>query len=136
MKNTKIIFKDNLKLFSLKNNSAKQLSKKFDKIYFGVKSDFYKKNRTLNILNKNFKYSFQIKDLQKFKNFKSIALIGMGGSILGAEAIYNYFQNEIKKKVYFFDNIDEKKLSIFKKKRTYQKYFLLSYQNQVIQLKQ
>ena len=117
MKNTKIIFEDNLKLFSFKNNSVKQLSKKFDKIYFEVKSDIYKKNRTLNILNKNFRYSFQIKDLRKFRNFKSIALIGMGGSILGAEAIYNYFQNIIKKKVYFFDNIDEKKLSIFKKKQ-------------------
>ena len=35
----------------------------------------------------------------------------MGGSILGAEAIYNFFRFKIKKKIYFFDDLDENKLS-------------------------
>ena len=40
----------------------------------------------------------------------------MGGSILGAESLYNFFENRIKKKVYFFDDLDPKKILIFKKK--------------------
>ena len=39
----------------------------------------------------------------------------MGGSILGAEAIYNFLKKKIKKEVYFFDNIDVQKISRFKK---------------------
>ena len=33
-------------------------------------------------------------------NFKSLAILGMGGSILGTEAIYS-FRKKIKKKVVF-----------------------------------
>ena len=40
----------------------------------------------------------------------------MGGSILGSEAIYNFLKDKIRKKIYFFDDIDEKKISDFKKK--------------------
>ena len=38
----------------------------------------------------------------------------MGGSILGSEAIYNFLQ-KIKKKIYFFNNLDNEKLLNFKK---------------------
>ena len=41
----------------------------------------------------------------------------MGGSILGAEAIHKFFENHIKKKIYFFNNIDEENLLEFKKKK-------------------
>ena len=39
----------------------------------------------------------------------------MGGSILGAEAIYNFLELKIKKKIYFFDDLDTKKIARFKK---------------------
>ena len=39
--------------------------------------------KTLNILNKNYKFNFNFNDLKKFKKFKKIAIVGMGGSILG-----------------------------------------------------
>jgi len=39
----------------------------------------------------------------------------MGGSILGAEAIYNSFKNKIKKKFYFFNNLNEDEVTNFKK---------------------
>ena len=42
----------------------------------------------------------------------------MGGSILGTKAIYNFFEKKIKKKVYFFDNLNEGKILKFKKKET------------------
>ena len=40
----------------------------------------------------------------------------MGGSILGAESIYQFLKDKIKKKIYFFYNIDKEKILNFKKK--------------------
>ena len=51
----------------------------------------------------------------------------MGGSILGANAIYNFFRSTIKKKVYFFDDLDENKLISFKKKRIFTKNSFYNY---------
>ena len=39
----------------------------------------------------------------------------MGGSILGAKSIYSFFRNKIKKKVFFFDNLDSNLHFEFKK---------------------
>ena len=39
----------------------------------------------------------------------------MGGSVLGAKSIYNFFKNRIKKEVFFFDNLDENLYLEFKK---------------------
>ena len=47
----------------------------------------------------------------------------MGGSILGSEALYGFFQTKIKKKVYFFNDLNEDKITDLKKKKTYQKFF-------------
>ena len=93
-----------------------KLSKKFENIFTDIKKDILIPGKTLNILDKKYKFNFRVKDLDKFKKFKTIALIGMGGSILGSEAIYNFFENKIKKKVYFFNNLDENKIINFKKK--------------------
>jgi glucose-6-phosphate isomerase len=67
-------------------------------------------------LSKKFKFSFEIKDLKEFKKYKSVVIIGMGGSILGAEAIYNFLEKKIKKKFFFLDNIDEVNLLKTRKK--------------------
>ena len=48
----------------------------------------------------------------------------MGGSILGSEAIYNFLQSKIKKKIYFFDDLDESKIMNLKKKENLSKTFL------------
>ena len=74
------------------------------------------KNKTINILDKKFSLNFKISELQKFKKFKKIAIIGMGGSILGSEAIYNFLEKRVKKKIYFLNNINEKKIITLKKK--------------------
>ena len=49
----------------------------------------------------------------------------MGGSILGAEAIHHFFRSKIKKKFYFFNDLDERKLSNFKKKENLSKVLFL-----------
>jgi len=99
-----------------KKSLIKSLSKKFEKVFTEIKNEISNENKTLNVLNKKFNFNFKTKDLQKFKNFKIIAIIGMGGSILGAEALYNFLDKKIKKKVYFFNNINENKIKNFKKK--------------------
>ena len=99
-----------------KKSLIKSLSKKFEKVFTEIKNEISNENKTLNVLNKKFNFNFKTKDLQKFKKFKIIAIIGMGGSILGAEALYNFLDKKIKKKVYFFNNINENKIKNFKKK--------------------
>ena len=57
---------------------------------------------------------FEIK-FKKFKKFKTIFIIGMGGSILGAQAIYDFLKHKIKKNFIFIDNLDENYLKSIKK---------------------
>jgi glucose-6-phosphate isomerase len=114
--NTNLIFKNTINMNNQKERSVKRLSKQFDKIFLEIKSDINNKKKTLNFLSKDFRFNFKVEDLRQFKKFKSVALIGMGGSILGAEAIYSFLQTKVKKKFYFFNNLDENKLSNFKKK--------------------
>ncbi len=45
------------------------------------------------------------KKIQKYRNYETINLIGMGGSILGTEAIYDFLRFKIKKKIKFFNNL-------------------------------
>ena len=58
---------------------------------------------------KNYKYSYNNKFIQKYKKFKNINIIGMGGSSLGAKAIYSFLNKKIKKKVSFLENLNTKK---------------------------
>jgi len=61
-------------------------------------------------------YSFNFKDIKKFKKFKTVLVIGMGGSVLGSKAIYSFLKYKIKKKFIFIDNLDQTLLANIKKK--------------------
>ena len=52
-------------------------------------------------LKPNYKYSYSKKIISKYKKFSNIRIIGMGGSVLGAEAIYHFLKNKLKKKINF-----------------------------------
>jgi len=109
----------------LDNSFTKRLLKKFDKIFPEIKNEVKNSSKTLSILNDKFKFNFKIQDLKKFKKFKNIVLIGMGGSVLGSEAIFNFFEEKIKKKIYFFDNLNEKKMADLKKSKTNKTLFIV-----------
>ena len=128
MSNINLLLKNNIKLKNLKAKSSKVLLKKFDRIFLEISKDIKKSKKTINVLDNKFKFNFEIKDLERFKKFKTIALIGMGGSILGAEAIHNFLRKKIKKKVYFFNDINESKISNFKKNENLSKvlYIIIS----------
>jgi glucose-6-phosphate isomerase len=85
------------KNFNLKKNTS--IIKR--KLYF-----IFKKNDPLiQSLGRNYKDSFNKKNLQKYNKFKKLRVIGMGGSSLGANAIYNFLKKSIKKEFIFVDNL-------------------------------
>ena len=49
--------------------------------------------------------------------FKNIAVIGMGGSIMGSKSIYSFLKNRIKKNFFFLDNFEDNKIRNIKKKK-------------------
>ena len=116
MINKNFFLKDNIKLKYFKTGLTNRLSKKFTKIFIDINSDVKNDKKTLNVLDNKFQFNFKITDLNKFNKFRTIAIIGMGGSILGAEAIYNFLKIKIKKRVYFFNDLDENKIKDFKRK--------------------
>ena len=76
-------------------------------------NDIITQNSTLlKYLLNNSKFEFKFK---KFKKFKTILIIGMGGSILGAKAIYDFLKHKTKKNFIFIDNLDENYLKSIKK---------------------
>ena len=78
-----LYLKNSISQKELNASSLINSSKKFEKIFLEIKSDVSKENKTLNVLSRKFSFNFKIKDLKKFNKYKKIAIIGMGGSILG-----------------------------------------------------
>ena len=74
-------------------------------------------NEVLKSLSKKYKDSFDSKQFKKYKKNFNFRVIGMGGSILGTKAIYEFLSEKIKKKFSFIDNLQPKK-KINKKKNT------------------
>ena len=86
----------------LKNFESKKSNFKIKK---DLKQLIKENNKILNTLKSTYKYSYNKSIILRNKNFKKLNIIGMGGSILGAEAIYNFLKNKIKKKIVFFNNL-------------------------------
>ena len=99
--------------FSSKKIEEKKSKKKLayiKKVFDETITNIDKKKDSLYLLSKKFKINFNPKQIKNYQKYKVVVLIGMGGSILGAKAIYNYFENKIRKKFIFVDNLDEKKI--------------------------
>ena len=114
------------KNFLIKNYYKKTSIKNyFDKILNEIikNSDF--KKDTYHVLSNKFIFSLNINDLKKFRKFKNIAIVGMGGSILGTNAIHDFLKYKIKKKVTFFDNLDIEKINKFKKENNKKNYLFI-----------
>ena len=70
-----------------------------------IKTFLSTKNEILKSLTLSYKYSYSKKILKIIKKNSIIRIIGMGGSILGTEAIYNFLKHKVKKKLVFINNI-------------------------------
>ena len=84
-----LILKDNILSKNLNNKMSSKMSKKYEKIVSNIKNEINDTKKTLNVLNKSFRFSFKPKEFINLISLK-IAFVGMGGSILGAEAIHNF----------------------------------------------
>ena len=97
------------------NLNFSKILKKNQKIFNKLKILLEEKNQILNSFSSLYKDSYKKKDMIKFKNYQNISIIGMGGSVLGARAIYNFLKNKTKKKFIFKDDFDVEKVNQKKK---------------------
>jgi glucose-6-phosphate isomerase len=99
-----IIFKN----FKLKKNN------------YNIKKDLdiilRENNETLKSLGVDYKNSYNKKTIKKYRKYSNINIIGMGGSILGAESIYDFLKFKIKKNFYFNNNL-QPKIKYFNKQK-------------------
>ena len=103
------------KNISFKNFKVKKNNSKIKRIFSSLIKE---KNEVLLSMSKNYKNSFNNKILNKYKNNYNFRVIGMGGSTLGTQAIYDFLENKIKKKFSFLDNLQANKERNEKKKIT------------------
>ena len=114
MKN-KIIYKNFIPKKYLNKKYSKQIDKRYKKVIANLIQNLkYEKDAT-HSLSKDFKFSFNENHLRKFRKFKTVVVVGVGGSTLGSQAIYHSLKDKINKKFIFFDNLDENKIESFKK---------------------
>ena len=99
-----------------KNFSNKSKSLSISRSFNVLKNDYFKKKlKILLSLSENYKYSYNKKIVHKYKKFQNFKIIGMGGSILGPKAIYQFLNHKIKKNFFFVDNL-QATLDVHKKK--------------------
>ena len=65
--------------------------------------------QVISSLSKSYKDSFSKKNIKHFNKKLDYRIIGMGGSTLGAQAIYDFLKKKIKKKFIFVDNLNTSK---------------------------
>jgi len=90
----------NFKNFLNKKNSKK--IKNDLNVFLKENTEIYKS------LSTNYRNNYSNKIIKKLKKYFDVRIIGMGGSILGTEAIYDFLKNKIKKNFYFVNNIKSK----------------------------
>ena len=101
-----ILFKNNL-IKKIKSKNFLKTKKKF----LELKKDYkMKKIPLLTSFEKNYKFGYSKKLVRVLRKKKNIILVGMGGSILGAKALYSFLKHKIKKNFFFQDNLSERNI--------------------------
>ena len=88
--------------FNFKKRKNQKIKKLFSEILQKKNSNY----RVIDTFSNNYQYSYNKKKITKFKKYKTISIFGLGGSSLCIKAIYNFLRFKIKKKVYFYDNLN------------------------------
>jgi len=83
-----------------------KIKKKSSKLKKYLKFFLKKKDNVISSLGTDYKFSFDKKNITKYKKFSNYRIIGMGGSSLGAQAIFNFLKRKIKKNFIFIDNLE------------------------------
>ena len=93
-----------------------RIKKKNSKVKKKLLSILKNKSEILSSLSINYNDSYSKKNIKKYKSFKNYRIFGMGGSILGTQAIYDFLKKKITKKFFFIDNLQIKKNKNLKEK--------------------
>ena len=88
--------------FNFKKKNNQKIKKHFSEILQKKNSSF----RVIDTFSNNYQYSYNKKDIARFKKYKTLSVFGLGGSSLCIKAIYNFLRLKIKKKVYFYDSLN------------------------------
>jgi len=110
-----LYIKNNIGRDYFNKNSYSKDKIKLKKIINNILNSLNKKNNVFDSFHKKFNLNFKYSELSKFNKYKSVILIGMGGSSLGSEAIYSFCKNKIKKNFIFLNNLDQSKIEAIKK---------------------
>ena len=94
------MFSKNIKFKNFKKN---QSNAKVEKDLINLLNE---KNEIINSLSSNYKNKYNFKKILKIKKNLELRIIGIGGSILGAKAIYDFLS--VKKKILFIDNLNSR----------------------------
>ena len=92
--------------------------KKFKTSYVSktLKSLIKEKNHSILSLGKFYKNNFDDNLVKKYKNNANFKVIGMGGSTLGTQTIYDFLKEKIKKNFIFIYNLQSDPKRIINKK--------------------
>ena len=123
--NKKIIYNNFIQKEFCPSKNFNKFNNKFNKILDNIIVNLNSEKNSFSSLGKDFKLNFKKKDLEKFNIYKTVVVIGMGGSILGVESIYNFLKKKINKQFIFINNIDENNLIEIKKKLKFNKVLFI-----------
>ena len=96
-----------------KNFNFKKNNKKIKQ---DLKKLLKENNKILQSLKSNYKNSYTKKTIYILKKYFNVRVIGMGGSILGTETIYEFLKHKKKKNFYLIENL-KSKINVFSKKK-------------------
>ena len=91
---------------NIKFNSYK--FKKIKKTLKKINNKWFNEFDVIKTLKPDYKYSYNKKIIKKLGKNNTFRVIGMGGSILGTEAIHQFLNHRIKKKFIFFNNLQNR----------------------------
>ena len=90
------------KNFSFEGFIKKKKSKKIQK---SLNELIHSSDQVIRSLTNNYEYSYKKKFVKKLKRFKYIRVFGMGGSSLGANAIYDFLRDKVRNNFFFISNL-------------------------------
>ena len=92
-----------IKLLSFKKKISEKKIKTKLKLILNNKTELFKS------LSKKYVDKYEINKIKKIVGKNDVRLIGMGGSILGSQAIYGFLKDKIKKNFFFINNLYKNK---------------------------
>lgn len=103
----------------ISNEKFKAFKNSNKKIFYNsilkTKESIKENENMLHSLSKNFKLNLNLGELKKYKKFERIITIGLGGSILGTQAINCFLKKKTKKNLIFLNNLNFDHINKLKK---------------------